>query len=377
MFLATSEDIENLYGGTGQLTYSFWCERYVSLLARYGLHKQLNFFFEHFAVPEMVKQEDDPGACVEAIRGVRKYERALFAFIKAANDVKNNDELEAFVKTTRDASLETLKALITKGFWVHGSASCAAAAEKGDLELLKFLKDEVKCDMDEETITKAVRYGHDKVWKWARNVCLCPFDYTALVAAASRSNNQGFQALKDLLQMGCEYDEETSEAAARHNNVTILQFLYNEEYLLSDEIPRIATSHNRGRVLEWCKTKDKFQAHINQALVERAVEFKSVWSFCVLMKFGFVYEGDSIENLIAHNNNLAMVRAIDQKTNYKWTSDHLMMAVKHRRFNIFEYLQKKVPNWWLISDTLLDIAKEYEDKTLYQYILDERYNDKR
>jgi hypothetical protein len=90
------------------------------------------------------------------------------------------------------------------------------------------------------------------------------------------------------------------------------------------------------------------------------------------MEWGYEFEHNAIDDVIA-NKDFYMVKAIDGKTNIKWTSDHLMMAVKSKCFEIFEYLQKKVLNWYLISDKLLDIASKYDDKTLYQYIRDERW----
>jgi hypothetical protein len=371
MFLASSHERRSLYDQNAlkEVDYEYWCNRFVNLLARHHLHKQLVFFIENYSVPDMVKDNYDPGACVEAAKG---------NFLKTLR--KDNWRFHR-VKMTCADRLKTVKLLIRAGFW-YGKTTCAAAAGSGDMKLLKFLRGgssnteefgyPVKCDWDETTITQAILHGKFKVAKWAYEWG-CPFDSTACEAAASRKQNLGLRDLEYLIDCKCECDENVSKTAAKKNNMQILELLHTKGRPLSFDIPYIAAKRGFGNILEWCKDTGYFGDYLNQHLVRVAMTNGGVGSFRELMNQQYKLDEDSIDEVLIFGT-LQMVETIDEICKYKWNSLHCKKAVEHNRLCIFKYLQSQTPSWKSDLDDLLSIAYTHPDKELYNYLYCESSN---
>lgn len=365
MFLASSEEHRSLYDKNAlkEVDYEYWCNRFVGLLARHHLHEQLVFFFENYSVPDMVKENYNPGACVEAAKG---------NFLKTLR--KDNWRLDRVKETCADR-LKTVKLLIRAGFW-YGKTTCAAAAGSGDINLLKFLRGgssnteefgyPVTCDWDETTITQAVLHGKSKVLKWAHDAG-CHFNSTACEAAASRKLNLGLKDLESLIDLECECDENVSKTAAKRNNLEILKLLRRKHRPLSFRIPYIAAKRGNGAILEWCKDTGYFVNYLNQDLVRVAMTNGGVESFRELMNQKFKLDEDSIDDVL-NFGTLQMVETIDKMCKYKWNALHCKKAVEYNRLYIFKYLQSRTPSWKSDLDDLLSIAYAHPDKELYNHL---------
>lgn len=371
MFLASSDEHRSLYDKNAlkEVDYEYWCNRFVCLLARHHLHEQLVFFLENYSVPDMVKENYDPGACVEAAKGNS---------LKTLR--KDNWRLDC-VKTTCADRLKTVKLLIRVGFW-YGKTTCAAAAGSGDMNLLKFLRGgssntaefgyPVTCDWDETTITEAVLHGKSKVLKWAHDEG-CNFNSTACEAAASRKQNLGLRDLESLIDLNCECDENVSKTAAKRNNKEILELLHRKGRPLSFSIPHIAAKRGSGKILEWCKDTNYFGQYLNQDLVRVAMTNGGVESFRELMNQKFKLDEDSIDNVLSWGTS-KMVETINEMCNYKWNSRHCKKAVQFNRLCIFKYLQNQTSSWKSDLVDLLSIAYAHPDKELYNHLYGESSN---
>ena len=113
------------------------------------------------------------------------------------------------------------------------SGICWYAAEKGDLELLKWARSPERdppCHWNAWVCTRAATKGHLNILKWARSAehsAPCPWDVGTCSAAAY---NEYFEILKWLRSPEhtnpCPWNSNTCRYAAEKGNVDILWYLY-------------------------------------------------------------------------------------------------------------------------------------------------------
>ena len=121
--------------------------------------------------------------------------------------------------------------------------TCAAAAEFGQLECLKYLH-ENGCPWDVETCAAAAEYGHLECLKYAHENG-CPCDASACVRAAEGNS---LECLKYLHENGCPWDERKCAAAAWRSHLEFLTFVHENAWS-----ERVRSAACAGRYLDCLK----------------------------------------------------------------------------------------------------------------------------
>ncbi len=99
------------------------------------------------------------------------------------------------------------------------SAMCDAA-KRGDLALLKWYHETLKCPLDKRIYNAAAEGGHLGVLQWARANGCSRDGWTCSLAAV-----KGHLAVLQWARAnGCPWDEETCEEAAKYGHLEVLQW---------------------------------------------------------------------------------------------------------------------------------------------------------
>jgi hypothetical protein len=130
-----------------------------------------------------------------------------------------------------------------------GSELCATAAERGDLELLKWLHAH-ECPWDVETCNWLAFKGDIDSLKWARQQPEgCPWDETTCSYAAEGGQLHTLQWARE---QGCPWDEWTCYNAAWKGNLRMLQWARaNGCAWHRENVLRVAAMHAGVDMLEW------------------------------------------------------------------------------------------------------------------------------
>ena len=120
------------------------------------------------------------------------------------------------------------------GTYVHGVEGeldeqyfCWGVAETNKLELLKWIREEKKCQWDRRTINAAVRQGNLEMVKY----CIaneCPIDEMACKYAASEGHLEILKYLRE--EAEAHWDSRTATFAAKYGHLHILEYLVECEY---------------------------------------------------------------------------------------------------------------------------------------------------
>jgi hypothetical protein len=119
------------------------------------------------------------------------------------------------------------KSLWTSGWWDKEKVFCWQVAETNKLELLKWAREEKKCEWDENTINAAAEQVNLEMVKY----CVaneCPVDTSACAYAALKGH---LEMLKYLHEEGkAPWDWYTAAWAAKNGHLHILEYLVERKY---------------------------------------------------------------------------------------------------------------------------------------------------
>ena len=104
---------------------------------------------------------------------------------------------------------------------------CWRVAQTNKLELLKWAREEKKCEWDEGTINEAASQGNLEMVKY----CVaneCPIDEGACASAAENGHLECLKYLRE--EVKAPWDSETANLAAQNGHLHILEYLIDEEY---------------------------------------------------------------------------------------------------------------------------------------------------
>jgi hypothetical protein len=169
---------------------------------------------------------------VKFLYGVNSETRKLIKRSSRAEDLKKEFWIEDM------SSISTLEfAWENKSLWPSlwsERSFCWRVALTNKLELLKWIREEKKCEWDEDTINVAAGQGNLEMVKY----CVaneCPIDEFACAFAASGGHLECFKYLRE--EAKAPWNSLTAFSAARNGHLHILEYLVERKY---DQYNKIA-----------------------------------------------------------------------------------------------------------------------------------------
>lgn len=149
-------------------------------------------------------------------------------------------------------NLEILKWLSDNIINVWHADICIAAAQNGHLNILKYLR-ENGCPWNEGVCAVAADNNHLEILQWARSQD-CPWDYEPAVNAASKNHQQ---ILKWAIENGCILCSKVYSGLLKNkseNIIEMLKFLYEHKCPMDDaSIFAMAAANQPLKVLQWLR----------------------------------------------------------------------------------------------------------------------------
>ena len=144
--------------------------------------------------------------------------------------------------------LSTLKHLHRQGLMRFTAEVCAKGAGSGNLELLKWMR-ENGCPWDKFTCSAAAHGGQLEVLQWAR-ANRCPWDEYTCTCAARRGN---LQLLQWLRANGCPWDTYTCAWAAEGGHLEVLQWARANGCPWCPQTCELAAEKGHLDILKWAR----------------------------------------------------------------------------------------------------------------------------
>ena len=164
---------------------------------------------------------------VKFLHGVNGETRALVKRSSRANDLKKRFDVREM------SSVSTLEvAWENKPSWWAERHFCWRVAGTNKLELLKWIREEKKCDWDSGTINAAARQGNLEMVKY----CVaneCPMYEDACENAAENGHLEILKYLRE--EVKARWDWNTATRAAKNGHLHILEYLVEREFDEYDE----------------------------------------------------------------------------------------------------------------------------------------------
>ena len=140
-------------------------------------------------------------------------------------------DLEKGFRVYEMSSISTLEAALEhKSLWRRSwdeTYFCSRVAETNKLELLKWAREEKKCEWNERTINMAARQGNLEMVKY----CVaneCPIDGWACACAASNGHLECLKYLRE--EVKAPWDFRTATRAAKNGHLHILEYLVERKF---------------------------------------------------------------------------------------------------------------------------------------------------
>ena len=170
------------------------------------------------------------GTDIKFLYGVNTETRALI------QRSSRKEELEEAFKIAEMSSISTLEVAWDNVRWntvsEYGDPMiqdrfCWKVARTNKLELLKWIREEKKCEWDESTISEAAGNGNIEMVKY----CVankCPMDEYACGCAADEGHLECLKYLHE--EVKAPWDSNTSSWAAQNGHLHILKYLFERKY---------------------------------------------------------------------------------------------------------------------------------------------------
>jgi len=146
-------------------------------------------------------------------------------------------DLKKRFRVSEMSSISTLEvAWENKSLWsgLNETSFCTKVAETNKLELLKWAREEKKCKWSSHTIYAAAGQGNLEMVKY----CVankCPIDWKACANAAKNGQLECLKYLRE--EVKAPWDFSTAEWAAENGHLHILEYLVERKYDRYDEWP--------------------------------------------------------------------------------------------------------------------------------------------
>jgi len=157
--------------------------------------------------------------------GVNTETRKLIKRSSRASDLKKRFKVKEMSSiSTLEVAWES-KSLLTS--WWSGTCFCCEVAETNKLELLKWTREEKNCEWDYRTINRAAEQGNLEMVKY----CVaneCPIDEDACAFAARNGDLECLKYLRE--EAKAPWDSDTANGAALNGHLHILEYLFERKY---------------------------------------------------------------------------------------------------------------------------------------------------
>jgi hypothetical protein len=167
---------------------------------------------------------------VKFLYGVNRETRALIKRSSRKDDLKKRFEVKQMSSiSTLEFAWEN-RSLWRK--WLNGPRFCERVARTNKLELLKWIREEKKCEWDGGTICVAAGQGNLEMIKY----CVangCPFHTSACACAAEYGHLECLKYLHE--EVKAPWYWRTAAAAARNGHLHILEYLVERKYNFNEE----------------------------------------------------------------------------------------------------------------------------------------------
>lgn len=248
---------------------------------------------------------------------------------------------------------------ILKYVLAHGcpfdELTCAMAARGGQLEVLKFLRNELNCPWDYRTVFSAAAMGHLDVLKWTiANSCeSTSIGHLGYVSAAGGH----FKVVKWLIEEKFYIDNYTCYYAASSGNLELFKLL------VSIWLPRYETNFaDPTNVADYILFRSKCANNIAKG---GNLDMLKWW----IKKKGSPYDYTSIMRLTAKFGHLKMMQWLFVEHDYR-SYELTLMAAKHGHLELLK---------WLIEEgcpineyKCTKIAAQYGRLDVCQWLLEEK-----
>ena len=166
------------------------------------------------------------GTDVKFLHGVNAETRKLVKRSSRESDLKKKFNVDEM------SSISTLEvAWENKSLWsgyLYGETDfCSRVAETNKLELLKWAREEKKCEWDYKTVKAAAEEGNLEIVKY----CVaneCPVDEDACESAARNGHLECLKYLRE--EAEALWDSRTASSAAFNDHLHILEYLVERKY---------------------------------------------------------------------------------------------------------------------------------------------------
>ena len=181
---------------------------------------------------------------VKFLYGVNTETRKMIKRSSRASDLKwgfikrssRASDLKWGFKVQEMSSISTLEVAWEKSLWPiwwDETWFCRRVARTNKLELLKWIREEKKCEWDEDTINVAAEQGNLEMVKY----CVaneCPVDTYACAFAASQGHLECLKYLRE--EVKATWDSRTASFAAANGHLHILEYLVERKYNKYSEV---------------------------------------------------------------------------------------------------------------------------------------------
>jgi len=163
---------------------------------------------------------------IKFLYGVNSETRALVKRSSRAGDLKKKFKVEEMSSVSTLEFVWENKSLWPR-WWKYETRFCRQVARTNKLELLKWAREEKKCKWDEGTITRAAEQGNLEMVKY----CVanqCPIDAYVCESAALNGHLEILKYLRE--EVKAPWDSSTAVCAAQSGHLHILEYLVERKY---------------------------------------------------------------------------------------------------------------------------------------------------
>jgi len=278
-------------------------------------------------------------------------------------------------------------------YWWNETRFCSEVARTNKLELLKWIREEKKCEWNVGTMNAAAEQGNLEMVKY----CVaneCPVDERACAFAAENGHLECLKYLRE--EVKAPWDKSTATFAAQNGHLHILEYLVERKFYEYDTIAcSDAASNGHLHCLKflhetakapWDSTTATFAAqkghlHILEYLVERKYDEYNEFTCTDAASNGhlhclkFLHETAKVPwdsttaTLAAQKGHLHILEYLVERDYDEYSTSACQNAAFNGHLECLKYLHETAKAPW-DSDAIEYLYEEEQRECVLQYLLD-------